>query len=106
MRGRRLASVCALGLLVTLLSPSAARASVLPNGTYRVHLVSGDPSQFNSVFRVNVEGVLVVSGTPTSVTRWIEGTAVVTVTDGRLTVSNGAGAGNNKVNYLHIDRPG
>jgi hypothetical protein len=50
--------------------------------------------------------VLVVSGTPTSATRWIEGTAVVTVTDGRLTVSNGAGAGNNKVNYLHIDRPG
>jgi hypothetical protein len=53
-----------------------------------------------------VEGVLVVSGTPTSATRWIEGTAVVTVTDGRLTVSNGAGAGNNKVNYLDIDRPG
>ena len=36
-----------------------------PNSTYRVHLVSGDPSQVNSVFRVNVEGVLVVSGTPT-----------------------------------------
>jgi hypothetical protein len=65
MRGRRLASVCVIGLLVTLLSPSAARASVLPNGTYRVHLVSGDPSQVNGVFRVNMEGVLVVSGTPT-----------------------------------------
>jgi glucose/arabinose dehydrogenase len=32
MRGRRLASVCALALLVTLLSPAAARASVLPTG--------------------------------------------------------------------------
>ena len=32
MRGRRLASVCALALLVTLVSPSAARASVLPTG--------------------------------------------------------------------------
>ena len=47
-----------------------------------------------------------VSGTPTSATRWIEGTAVVTVTDGRLTVSNGAGASNNKVNFVDIERPG
>jgi glucose/arabinose dehydrogenase/PKD repeat protein len=32
MRGRRLASVCLLVLLMTLLSPPAARASVLPTG--------------------------------------------------------------------------
>jgi glucose/arabinose dehydrogenase len=32
MRGRRLATVCALALLVTLLSPPAARALVLPTG--------------------------------------------------------------------------
>jgi glucose/arabinose dehydrogenase len=32
MRGRRLVSVCALALLVTLLSPPAARALVLPTG--------------------------------------------------------------------------
>ena len=106
MRGRRLASVCVIGLLVTLLSPSAARAI----GPAQRHLPRPPgqrrPSQVNGVFRVNVEGVLVVSGTPTSATRWIEGTAVVTVTDGRLTVSNGTGAGDNKVNYLDIDRPG
>jgi glucose/arabinose dehydrogenase/PKD repeat protein len=87
-------------------NPNAVFEIAVPNGTYRVHLVSGDPSQVNSVFRVNVEGVLVVSGTPTSATRWIEGTATVTVSDGRLTVSNGAGATNNKVNYLDIERPG
>ena len=55
---------------------------------------------------MNVEGVRVVSGTPTSARRWIEGTAVVTVSDGRLTVSNGAGASNNKVNFLDVERPG
>jgi glucose/arabinose dehydrogenase len=87
-------------------NPNAVFEIAVPNGTYRVHLVSGDPNQVNSVFRVNVEGVLVVSGTPTSATRWIEGTATVTVSDGRLTVSNGAGATNNKVNYLDIERPG
>jgi glucose/arabinose dehydrogenase len=94
----------------TLLHMQKAGSSVfelaVPNGTYRVHLVSGDPSQVNSVFRVNVEGVLVVNGTPTSATRWIEGTATVTVSDGRLTVSNATGASNNKVNYLDIERPG
>jgi glucose/arabinose dehydrogenase len=87
-------------------NPNAVFELAVPNGTYRVRLVSGDPSQVNSVFRVNVEGVLVVSGTPTSATRWIEGTAVVTVGDGRLTISNGSGASNNKVNFIDIERPG
>jgi PKD repeat protein len=87
-------------------NPNAVFEIAVPNGTYRVHLVSGDPSQVNSVFRVNVEGALVVNGTPTSASRWVEGTATVTVSDGRLTVSNGSGASNNKVNYLDIERPG
>jgi glucose/arabinose dehydrogenase len=87
-------------------NPNAVFEIAVPNGTYRVHLVSGDPTNVNGDFRVNVEGVLVVSGKPTSATRWIEGTAVVTVSDGRLTVSNAAGAVNNKVNYLDIERPG
>src|SRR5439155_6739826 len=37
----------------------------LPNGTYKVHVVAGDPSYFNSVYKINVEGVLTVNGTPT-----------------------------------------
>jgi hypothetical protein len=87
-------------------NPNAVFEFAVPNGTYRIHLVSGDPTQVNSVFRVNVEGVLVVSGTPTSANRWVEGTATITVSDGRLTVSNATGASNNKVNYLDIERPG
>ena len=34
----------------------------VPNGTYLVHLVSGDPSYTDSVYRVNVQGTLAVSG--------------------------------------------
>ncbi len=64
----------------------------------KLHIVNDD-------FRVNVDGVLVVSGRPTSTSRWIEGTATVTVTDGRLTVSHGTGAFN-KVNFLDVERPG
>jgi hypothetical protein len=85
--------------------PNAVFEFGVPNGTYRVHLVSGDPDHVDSRFRVTVEGVLVVNGNPTTTTRWIEGTATVTVTDGRLTIRNGSGAMNNKLNYLDIERP-
>jgi glucose/arabinose dehydrogenase len=76
----------------------------VPNGTYRVRAVSGDPSYLDSVHRIAVEGTLTVNHTPTSSARWGEGTAVVNVTDGRLTISNAAGSVNNKLNFLVIDR--
>ncbi len=74
----------------------------LPNGTYRVWGVSGDATAFDSVYRINVEGLLTIAGTPTTSTRWMTGTNTVTVTDGRLTVSNGTGASNNKICFLEI----
>ena len=59
-------------------------------------------TNFDSVFRTTAEGVLVVSGTPTTSARWIEGTATVTVTDGRLTLRSGAGASNNKICFVEV----
>jgi hypothetical protein len=76
----------------------------VPNGTYTVRVVSGDALHFDSVFPVTVEGVLTLSGTPTSATRWIEGTSSVTVTDGRLTIRSGAGASNNKICFVEISQ--
>ncbi|PYJ97187.1 MAG: hypothetical protein DME23_16795, partial [Verrucomicrobia bacterium] len=69
----------------------------VPNGAYNVFLVSGDSDYYDSVFRINVEGVLTVSGTPTSSTHWFSGTKTVTVSDGRLSVSNATGGSNNKI---------
>ena len=60
------------------------------------------PSHFDGVFRTNVEGVLTVNGTPTTATRWLEGTATVTVTDGRLTITNASGRLNNKLCFVEI----
>ena len=85
-------------------NPNAVWEIAVPNGTYTVRIISGDPSHFDGVFRVAAEGVLTVSGTPTTSTRWIEGTQTVTVTDGRLTVTNGAGAQNNKICFIEITR--
>ena len=74
----------------------------VPNGLYQVRILSGDPDFFDGTFQLNVEGAPVLNGTPTSMARWIEGIGLVTVNDGRLTVSNGAGAGNNKICFIEI----
>lgn len=74
----------------------------VPNGNYTVRVVCGDADFNDSVFRVNVENTLVVSGTPTSANRWVEGNAIVTVADSRLNVTNGSGASNNKICFIEI----
>lgn len=74
----------------------------VPNGTYTVRVVAGDAGYLDSVFRINVEGSLVVSGKPTSGSRWVEGTRTVTVSDGKLTISNASGAVNNKIAFVEI----
>ncbi len=83
-------------------NPNAVWEVSVPNGTYTVRIVAGDAANFDSVFRLNVEGAPVLSGTPTSATRWLEGTANVAVSDGRLTITNGAGASNNKICFVEI----
>ena len=87
-----------------LQKPGGARQWELavPNGRYLVHVVAGDPSTTDSVYRITVEGQLAVSGTPDATRHWIEGTMAVTVSDGRLTVANGTGAVNNKIDYIDV----
>lgn len=74
----------------------------VPNGTYTVRVVAGDPTAYGSVYKINVENVLTVDGTPTSANRWIEGTQTVSVIDGRLTVTSASGASNNKLCFIEI----
>ncbi|WP_027342709.1 HAF repeat-containing protein [Hamadaea tsunoensis] len=74
----------------------------VPNGTYVVHVAAGDPSNTDSVYRIAVEGTLAVSGTPTTANHWVEATVTVTVTDGRLTVTNATGGVNDKLSYLDV----
>jgi hypothetical protein len=77
----------------------------LPNGLYAVRLVAGDARYTDSLYRLTVEGVLAIDGTPSDNQRWFEGTVTVTVTDGRLTVSGAEGAVNNKLNFIEITSP-
>ena len=74
----------------------------VPNGTYTVRVVAGDPDYTDSDYKINVEGVLTVNGVPTSANHWVEGTKTVTVKDGKLTISNATGSQNNKLDFVEI----
>ncbi len=74
----------------------------VPNGAYLVHLVAGDPGSGDGVYKIDVEGAQVVSGTPSAAARFVEGVARVLVSDGRLTITNAAGAVDNKIAYLDV----
>lgn len=85
--------------------PDAVWELAVPNGTYQVVAVSGDPGHFDSVFRTTAEGTLIINGTPTTGSRFVEtviGGATVIVTDGKLTLRSGSGAANNKLNFIEV----
>lgn len=78
----------------------------LPNGTYQVRIVAGDANSFKKhYYSIAVEGKVVVKGAPTKANRWVEGTATVNVTDGKLTITNASGAKRNKICFIEISTP-
>lgn len=74
----------------------------LPNGTYAVRLVSGDPASSDCTIRIRAEDSLLLSAIPSTQAPWAEVNAIVEVNDGRLTLSNGKNPVNNAVNFIEI----
>jgi N-acetylneuraminic acid mutarotase len=74
----------------------------VPNGSYEVTVVSGDPSNLDAEYRLEVEGNWLLRGRPTDRHRWIEGHGIVQVDDGRLTISSYAGSFNNNIAFVMI----
>ncbi len=70
---------------------------VVPNGTYSVHMVCGDPSNTDQNNSLDVEGVIVPDPNG-QVGNWDEYNVTVTVTDGRLTIKPALGGDNPAVN--------
>jgi len=83
-------------------NPDAVWEIAVPNGTYLVRAVAGDSDYFDLLYRIAVEGVLTVNGTSSSASRWVEGTATVSVSDGRLTIRSAAGTNANKICFVEI----
>jgi hypothetical protein len=84
-------------------NPNAVWELALPNGWYRVHVVAGDAGFLDGRMHTLVEGVNAVNAMPSTQSRWIEGFVVVQVLDGRLTVTSGPQAANNKLNFIDVN---
>jgi hypothetical protein len=74
----------------------------VPDGVYTVTLYVGDPCNFDSVHRLQVEGVAAITGFPSLAEPWFVGTVVVPVADGRLTIACAPGAQNAKLCAVDI----
>jgi hypothetical protein len=75
----------------------------VPNGTYDVHLVAGDAGFTDSQHVYNREGHPALSGTPTSAAPWVESIVRVSMSDGRLTLSNDPAGSNQKIDYIDVN---
>ncbi|MBE9585869.1 T9SS type A sorting domain-containing protein [Mucilaginibacter sp. JRF] len=74
----------------------------IANGTYRVTVSAGDNGYYDSNHQVNVEGLPAIADfVGTASTKFRTSTAVVTVSDGKLTV-DASGGTNTKLNYITI----
>ncbi len=74
----------------------------LPNGFYQVRVVGGDADAFDSTFQFNVEGVNSPTFPASTGVRWADYTTDVSVSDGRLTITSGPQAINNKLCFVDI----
>lgn len=74
----------------------------VPDGLYEVQVMSGDAKYTNSRYHVMAEEQTVVSSKPNKARPWRSGTTLVYVADGRLTLTAGATAVNNKINSVSI----
>lgn len=83
-------------------SGTATWELALPDDTYQVRIVAGNAAAQNATYSIDVEGAPAVRGTPVTGSRWVEGTAVVMVADGKLTITSGAAASNNRIDFLQV----
>jgi Legume lectin domain/Bacterial lectin/Fibronectin type III domain len=65
----------------------------VPNGTYQVHILEGDPLSPKGLYRLNVGdtragGIAAIRSKPSAADPWVENTVTVTITRGVLWVHN------------------
>jgi hypothetical protein len=74
----------------------------VPNGTYNVRVVSGDPASTLGTYSIDVEGKHVIRGQPDQFSYWFDGTTTVNVTDGDIMVTNGFGSNRTRLNFVEV----
>ena len=106
----RLNTLIHLQFPIGLSNPTAVKIPAaweysLANGTYSVTVSVGDPSHVDCIYRLTVEGVLLLIILPSASTKFSSSTKSVTVSDGKLTV-DAIGGSNTKLNFIDISSIG
>jgi hypothetical protein len=74
----------------------------VPSGMYRVRVVAGAPDSVDAVCNIDVEDRPVLRNKTLAANHWLDGTARVVVTDGRLTMRAAQGASNATLCFAEI----
>lgn len=73
----------------------------VPDGNYLVTVVIGD-SRYANTGAIDIEGAPFIPSTSLAVNEFVEETKYCTVSDGRLTLSEGAGGSDTRINSIRI----
>ncbi len=76
--------------------------AAVPNGTYNVRIVVGDPSYTPSKYSFSIEGEKAIDRSNNQTEHWQEANVTVTVTDGKLTLTPGSDASHNALDFIEI----
>lgn len=82
--------------------PGESWSVEVPNGSYRVRLLVGDPTDEHGRYIADAEGVRMLNGLPRNNHPYIDRIATIDVTDGELTLTSGLGTNVNKLAYIEI----
>ena len=74
----------------------------VPDGNYSVFIVAGNAAALGDRMQIAAEDQILVSGVTKRGREFLEGSGVVAVSDGRLTIGSGSDAVNNKIDYVVI----
>jgi hypothetical protein len=74
----------------------------IASGLYLAHIVCGDPLSLNSTFQWDLEGWVSLPKNPTLNNVWQDFLLTTKVEDGKLTITSGPDADNNKICFLDL----
>ena len=83
-------------------NPNAFWFAVVPDGTYYVRLIAGDPSTTTDAYAMSINGTLALIGRQSAAKHWVENTVAIHVTNNLLVISNARGARDNKLDAIDI----
>ncbi len=84
-------------------SPGASNWQIsLPDGRYSVKLYAGDPTNTTNAYEVDANGSLVLNGKTKKKHPFVSGSAVISVSDGLLTLTPGSAASPDNLDFIKI----